>query len=101
MLSVLLAVMLAVVLTAAFRQMNHRAEFRSSVEAGNRYLSELDHDRAIASYRQALDIDPKNVEANLKLAEAYDANQMYAYAEAVYKGMLEERNVPPEVWTNL
>lgn len=84
-----LAVIVTVVLILAVRQMQTRAEVRNNIEAGNRYLEELDYERAIASYQQALDIDPKNVEANLGLAEAYDSNQMYAYAEAVYKDMLE------------
>jgi len=101
LLAIPLAVVVFVIILIAFRRMESSAVVRESVEAGDRYLSELDYDRAIASYRQALDIDPKNVEVNLKLAEAYDANQMYAYAEAVYKSLLDERNVPSEAYVGL
>lgn len=100
-LAVPLAVIVAVILVLAVRQMKTRAEVRNNIEAGNRYLEELDYERAIASYQQALDIDPKNVEANLGLAEAYDSNQMYAYAEAVYKDMLEQDDGQAEAYVKL
>ncbi len=76
-------------------------EVRACITTGNRYLSELDYEKAIVSYRQALDLDAKNKEANLGLAQAYDSNNMTTYAESVYKSMLEWNDSQPEVYEKL
>ncbi len=76
-------------------------QVRACIDEANRYLSELDYEQAIASYRQALDIDEKNREANLGLAEAYDANNMSVYAENVYKSMLEQDSGQADVYEKL
>ncbi len=39
---------------------------------GDRYLSEMDYDKAIAAYREVLDIDTENVNAYIGIAKAYD-----------------------------
>ena len=39
---------------------------------GDRYLSELDYDKAIAAYKEVLDIDPENADAYLGIAKAYE-----------------------------
>ena len=100
-LAIPLAVIVAAVIIFAVRQMQSRAEVRNNIEAGNRYLEELDYERAIASYQQALEIDPKNVEANLGLAEAYDANQMPGYAEAIYQAMLDRDDTQSDAYVKL
>lgn len=100
-LAIPLAVIVAVIIMFAVRQMQTRAEVRNNIEAGNRYLEELNYERAIVYYQQALDIDPKNVQANLGLAEAYDGNQMFAYAEAVYKDMLENDDAQADAYLKL
>lgn len=100
-LAIPLAVIVAVVILFAVRQMQSRAEVRNNIEAGNRYLEELDYERAIACYQQALEIDPKNVEANLGLAEAYDSNQMPSYAEAVYHAMLDRDDTQTQAYVKL
>ena len=38
---------------------------------GNRYLSQLDYEKAIAAYKAVIEIDPKNVDAYIGLADAY------------------------------
>lgn len=82
-------------------QYRKATEVRECIETGNQYLSELNYEQAIASYRQALDIDENNREANLGLAEAYDANNMYPYAEAVYASMLEKNDGQADVYEKL
>lgn len=77
------------------------ARVKSSIEEANRYLSELDYEQAIASYRQALDLDGGNYEANMGLAEAYDANDMSVYAENVYREMLEKDGAQADVYEKL
>lgn len=41
------------------------------LDAANRYLAELDYDQAIASYEEAIGIDPKCEDAYLGLADVY------------------------------
>lgn len=101
LLAVSLAVILIVVIALACRQVARSNEVKSSIEMGDFYLSELDYERAIVSYQMALDIDAKNTEANLGLAEAYEAQQMYAYAEAVYQNMLENDDTQAQVYEKL
>ena len=42
------------------------------IELADRYLDELDYDRAIAAYKEAIKIDPGQVDAYLGLAQAYE-----------------------------
>ncbi len=77
------------------------SEIAAYVELGNRYLSELDYEQAIVSYKQALELDENNYDASMGLAEAYDSNQMYAYAEAAYQNMLEADDTQADVYEKL
>ena len=99
--AVLLSVILIVVIVLACRQVARSNEVKSSIEMGDRYLSELDYEQAVVAYQMALDIDAKNVKANLGLAEAYEAQQMYPYAEAVYQNMLENDDRQEEAYKRL
>lgn len=99
--AVLLAIVLIAVIVLACRQVARSNEVKSSIEMGDRYLSELDYEQAIVAYQMALDIDAKNTEANLGLAKVYEAQQMYAYAEAVYQNMLENDDTQEEVYEKL
>lgn len=96
-----IAVILIAVIAVAGRQAARSNEVKGSIEMGDRYLEEMDYEQAIVSYQMALDIDPKNTEANLGLAGAYEAQQMYSYAEAVYQNMLEEDDTQAEVYEKL
>ncbi len=91
----------AVVIGALFFHFRRSARVGEYIEDANRYLSELDYEQAIASYRQALDLDKGNREANLGLAEAYDASDRTAYAEDVYKDMLERDGGQADVYERL
>lgn len=82
--------LVAVAVVFLFVKIGNSAEAKKSIEMGNRYLSELKYDEAIACFQQALEIDPRNSEASYALAEAYDGNQMYVYAESVYRGLIED-----------
>lgn len=50
---------------------------------GEKYLSELDYEQAIAAYRQAIEIDPKCEDAYLALADVYVAMEDYEAAREV------------------
>lgn len=70
--AVVAAVCTAVICTAMWAgSREHKRD--SYLETGNRYLSEMDYEQAIASYQAALKIDPKCVDAYIGLAEAYTA----------------------------
>lgn len=71
------------------------------VEEGSRYLSVLDYERAIASYQQALDISPKNIQANFGLAECYEIAGKTTYAESVYQSVLDRSPKNAEAYTRL
>lgn len=101
LLAALLTVILAAVLAIVFHQVARSNEIKSSIEMGDRYLSELNYEQAVVAYQTALNIDPKNTEAGLGLAEAYEFQQMYAYAEAVYRNMLEHDDTQAEVYEKL
>ena len=46
-------------------------KYEEQLKLAQRYLDELDYDKAIAAYRAAIDIDLKAEDAYLGLAEAY------------------------------
>ena len=46
-------------------------KYEEQLKLAERYLQELDYDRAITAYKAALEIDPKGEEAYLGLADAY------------------------------
>ena len=77
---VMLAVV-AVVALIAVQSLSPKQRLRKQLELGDKYLSELDYEQAIVAYRTVIEIDPKNVEAYLGLAEAYVG--LNDYEEAV------------------
>ena len=95
---VLLALIGAII---GINQMNRLKLAKSYIEEGNRYLSELNYAQAIASYQQALDIDKRNEDANLGLAECYELSQYTDYAEAIYQTMLDNNPKNAEVYRRL
>lgn len=54
-----------------FRGRQVKEQYESACEEGNRYLEEMDYEKAKASYLEAIDIAPKEKEAYEKLAEVY------------------------------
>ena len=65
------------------------------LDLGNRYLSEMEYDKALAEYRAAIEIDPKNAEAYLGVVEVYirtnDFEQALAEAQTGYEATNDER----------
>ncbi len=50
------------------------SRIRDQLALGERYLAEFDYESAILAYEKVLEIDPKNVEAYIGLAQAYIAS---------------------------
>ena len=47
-------------------------KYQAQIAEGNRYLEELDYEKAEASYLSAIDVEPKKEEPYLRLAEIYN-----------------------------
>ncbi len=58
-----------------------QAQAKEQISLGEKYLQDEDFDEAIVAFRKAIDIDPNNADAYVKLAEAYRA--VGNYSEAV------------------
>ncbi len=67
---ILIAVIVAVLVVLHVSGSRER-EYGEQLALAERYLDELDYDRAIAAYKAAIDIDPENPEAYLALADTY------------------------------
>ena len=85
-----IAVALIVVLATVVSKSASAKRLEEQLSLGDKYLSELDYEQAIASYLAAIEIDPKNVDAYLGLADAYIALGEYDEAIEVLEDALEE-----------
>lgn len=65
---------------AAEAEAELRRTLREQMRLGDRYLDELDYERAVAAFEEAIEIDPKNVDAYMGLAQAYAGLQDYQKA---------------------
>ena len=54
------------------------------VELGQKYLTELSYTEAVASFTEAIGLDPENIPAYMGRAEAYIALKQYDDAKADY-----------------
>ncbi|MBR3307981.1 MAG: tetratricopeptide repeat protein [Lachnospiraceae bacterium] len=68
---VTLAVALIVVVVIAVIANSPAQKYSKQLKLAERYMEELDYDKAVAAYRAAIDIDPENPEAYEALAELY------------------------------
>lgn len=82
------AVFLAVMISIFGRTDEERLQ--RQLELGERYLSEMDFERAEAAYTAALEIEPQNVEAACGLARAYAGQEDYEQAESVLMSLIEK-----------
>lgn len=57
----------------AFRNIQEKQHYEDSVASGNRYLEEMDYEKAEAFYLDAISIDPKQKEPYQKLIDTYVA----------------------------
>ena len=60
-----------------------KLRYNHQLSLGARYLEELDYEKAIAAYKAAIDIDPKNPEGYKALAELYMEMDDYEAALAI------------------
>lgn len=67
-----------------------KKELKKQLELGDKYLAELDYEKAILAYEAALTIDPKNVAAFSGIISAYRQSGDYDSALAVAQRAFEE-----------
>lgn len=75
---------LALILVACGAKADPAAQLQEKLDLGERYLTDLDYDSAIAAFEEALEIDPKDEQALQGLGDAYRgrANEAARSAEA-------------------
>lgn len=81
----------AVMITVAFTN-NGKRSVQEKLLTGDRYLQEMDYEQAIAVYKSVIEIDPRNVEAYLGLADAYIGLERYSEAENCLKEGFDRTN---------
>ncbi len=64
---------------------NPDRKYEKQLKIAQRYVDELDYEKAIAAYKAAIEIDPKRPEAYLELAEVYEENGNYDEAVRILK----------------
>lgn len=76
-------------------------ELEKQLSLGERYLEELDYEKAIAAFEEAIEISPRNLTANLGLARAYEGQGNYDHAEAAYMKTLQIDETCEEAYDEL
>ena len=63
--------------------------YKRQIDVGNRYLSELQYEQAVASFEKAVSIDPKKPDAYIGLVNVYDATDDMEMVLATYESASE------------
>lgn len=90
---VLSLIMIVVVLLAACT--SKAAKALEKVELGQRYLTELNYTEAVASFTEAIGLDPENIPAYMGRAQAYAALEQYDDAKTDYTTVIEKTAEQP------
>lgn len=67
-------------------------EYNSKIDEGDHYIQTLEYDRAETSYLAAIEAEPKEDGAYLKVAELYIDQEQYEEAENILMRGKEETN---------
>ena len=67
----LIVIAAAVLITPAAVRKIQEKRFEMKLEAGYRYLDELDYEQAVIAFQSSIKINPKNLDAYLGLSDAY------------------------------
>lgn len=80
---VLCVILLALIGTVLMVYMSSKSnvEYNSKIDEGDQYMRALEYDKAEASYLAAIEIEPKEEEAYLKVADLYIDQEQYEEAE--------------------
>ena len=65
------------------------------IELGQKYLTELNYTEAVASFTEAMRLDPDNIQAYMGRAEAYKGLKQYSDAKTDYTTAIEKADEMP------
>ncbi len=82
---IIIFIVVAVIVSNVIQSSNLEKQLKEQLALGEKYLSELDYEQAVASYEQAVEIDPKSEKAYMGLSETYVAMGDYENAIRVLK----------------
>ncbi len=68
---ILIVIIIAIAAGVIIFNSTDTARFRKQLNLGQRYLSEMNYEEAVVAFNQAIEIDPRSVDAYLGLADAY------------------------------
>ena len=91
--AVIAAVIALVVVTMVMSSASPSKRLQQQLDLGERYLSELNYEQAIAAYEAALELDPKSADAYIGLVKVYDEQEDMERVGETYltaKDVLEE-----------
>jgi len=77
----LIIVTVVIIVIAVSASGDSKAKTKEKMDLGMKYLSELNYEQAIVAFNEAIEIDPKNVDAYIRLAEVYVLTDNYDKAE--------------------
>ena len=82
---IIAVLVLAGAAVAVMKYMDSRnsAEYNAKVTEGDKYMKELDYEKAEASYLAAIEIEPKKSDTYVKAADVYIAQEDYTKAEKI------------------
>ena len=81
------ALILVVVIGVILASSNSGKKLQEQLDLGNKYLDEMDYERALVAFNAVLEIDPRNADAYLGIVEAYvGMGDMEKALEAARKG---------------
>ena len=87
------AVLLVVLLLSACASSASRVS--EKIELGQKYLTELNYTEAVASFTEAIGLDPENIPAYMGRAESYKELKQYEEARADYTVVIEKTQELP------
>ena len=76
-------VAIAVVVLLIYLDNKNMGEYNAKIDEADRYMEELDYNKAEAVYLEAIEIEPKEPEAYVKTADVYVAQEQYQKAEEI------------------
>ena len=71
------------------------ARAQEKIDLGQKYLTELNYTEAVASFTEAIELDPENIPAYMGRAEAYIGLKQYDDAKADYTTAIEKTEEQP------
>lgn len=91
-----IAVIVFAVLVIGFVTLGDKKnKFQDQLDLGEKYLDEMDYEKALVAFEAILDIDPKNADAYLGIVEVYirtsEFEKALAYAQEGYEVTGDER----------